>query len=146
MAVRTTDRAGKEDFPLPANKLTPPEHPKFDFDAFPPDTLFHDRRTGADRRGPAKGDALRPDAPERRIRRERRRRVDPTTFEKQYTPDEIEFMTAMQEFKVLSGKPFPTHRDVLKVTMSLGYRKVANEAVPSGQDPENPDPAPRSPR
>src|SRR4029079_15482568 len=103
----------------------------FDFGAFPADTLFHDRRAGPDRRGPNGADrkpkVVSADAkpPERRAKKERRRRIDPTTFEKQYTDDEIEFMNAMQRFKVQSGKAFPSHGDVLHVAYSLGYRKVA---------------------
>jgi hypothetical protein len=102
---------------------------KFDFSSFPEDTLFHERREKLERRksfGP-KTDAssLTPRVPkERRARKERRRRIDPTTFEKQYTEAELEFMNAMQQFKVQSCKTFPTHREVLEVAMALGYRKV----------------------
>lgn len=108
---------------------TDPDAPEFDFAKFPADTLFHDRRGGRDRRGfPAEtpsvlGDAA-PEPPrERRARKERRRRIDPTTFEKQYTDDELEFMNAMQRFKDQSGKSFPTYGDALRVAFSLGYRK-----------------------
>jgi hypothetical protein len=108
--------------------VTPPPAPKFDFDAYPPDSLFHDRRSGIDRRDkePARAkDTSTPGVhPERRARTERRRRIDPTTFEKQYTTDELEFMNAVQQFKVQSGKPFPSFREVIKVAVALGYRKV----------------------
>jgi hypothetical protein len=112
------------------NDQTKPDRPKFDFDAYPEDTLFHERRTGRDRRDRAhrvdtpSGDESPRPAPERRARKERRRRIDPTTFEKQYTDDELEFMNAMQRFKVHSGKSFPSHGDVLRVAHELGYRKV----------------------
>src|SRR4051812_47408831 len=100
---------------------------EFDFSAFPGNTLFHERRYGRDRRGPdgppKTGPPARP-VPERRARVERRKRVDPTTFEKQYTEDEIEFMNAVQQFKEHSGKSFPTYGEVLKVAVSLGYRKL----------------------
>ena len=96
---------------------TPPESVKFDFSAFPADTLFYDRRTGLERRdrpAPAPPEPVAEVAPkpprERRARKERRRRVDPTTFEKQYTDDEIEFMNAIQQFKTRTGKSFPTLR------------------------------------
>src|SRR5690348_58426 len=104
----------------------------FDFAAYPADTFFHDRRKGQDRRfSGSLGSGLNPaatprPAPERRTRKERRRRIDPTTFEKQYTDDELEFMTAMQRFKVQSGKSFPTHGEVLRVALELGYRKVGS--------------------
>ncbi len=49
--------------------------------------------------------------------------MDPTTFEKQYNEDEMEFMNAIQDFKSRSGKMFPSHGDILKVALRLGYRK-----------------------
>lgn len=106
---------------------TPPGVSEFDFSAYPPDTLFLDRRTLADRR-----DGSPPDGGESptlhrqpRPRQERRRRIDPTTFEKQYTGDEIEFMTAIQRFKERSGKSFPSHGDILEIAHTLGYRQGA---------------------
>lgn len=102
----------------------------FDFSAYPPNTVFHERRTGKERRGgaaaekPAQAEAKAP-------RKERRRRIDPTTFEKQYTEDEMEFMNAMQRFKERAGKSFPSYGEVIKVAMSLGYRKVVDEAPPA---------------
>jgi hypothetical protein len=112
--------------------------PEFDFSAFPANTLFHDRRFGRDRRkrldgnGPA-GPNRQPDqaTPERRARRERRKRIDPTTFEKQYTDDELEFMNAMQRFKERTGKAFPTHGEVIRVAVSLGYRMLMADEPPS---------------
>ena len=72
--------------------------------------------------------AERPDGPpERRQKKERRRRIDPTTFEKQYTDDELEFMNAMQRYKELSGKAFPSYGDVIRVAVSLGYRRPVFE-------------------
>jgi hypothetical protein len=109
---------------------TRPESPKFDFSAFPEDTLFHDRREGLDRRDRPVPKVVAPPlefapkaAPERRARKERRRRIDPTTFEKQYTDDEMEFMNAVQHFKTQTGKSFPSHGDVLRIAARLGYRK-----------------------
>jgi hypothetical protein len=100
---------------------TKPDPAAFDYTAFPEDTLFHERRGGGDRRDGAGP----PRTTERRAKKERRRRIDPTTFEKQYTEDELEFMNAMQRFKVQSGKSFPSHGDVLRVAHELGYRKVS---------------------
>ena len=110
---------------------TSPAKPEFDFSAYPPDTLFLDRRTLGERRGhpsapdppPAPVAAVPRPPAERRARKERRRRIDPTTFEKQYTPDEMEFMTAVQRFKVQSGKTFPSHTDILGIAHGLGYRQ-----------------------
>ncbi|CAN5877149.1 hypothetical protein BH23PLA1_BH23PLA1_31420 [soil metagenome] len=103
--------------------LTPPEPKVFDFDAYPPDTLFHDRRSGTDRRKEFAGMHTAIPLP-RPARKTRRRRIDPTTFEKQYTDEELEFMTAMQRFKVQTGKTFPSHGEVLRVAYALGYRKI----------------------
>jgi hypothetical protein len=119
---------------MPATDETPPKSSKFDFSAFPPDTLFYDRRSGLERRdrpeAPAPApveppEAVAPAAPrERRARKERRKRIDPTTFEKQYTDDEIEFMNAVQQYKTRTGKSFPSHGDVLRIALNLGYRKT----------------------
>jgi hypothetical protein len=59
-----------------------------------------------------------------RRRGERRRQVDPTTCERDYTDDEIEFMKAMDMYKRANRRPFPTWSEVLEVLRSLGYRKV----------------------
>jgi hypothetical protein len=115
------------------NDQTNPGRPEFDFSRYPFNTLFHDRRTGRDRRDqdatPARPDE--PSAqvarPDRRAKKDRRRRIDPTTFDKQYTDDEMEFMNAMQRFKERSGKSFPTYRDVIKVAVGLGYRLAVVE-------------------
>jgi hypothetical protein len=53
----------------------------------------------------------------------RRRFVDPTTCEREYTIEEIEFMHAMQEYKKSSGRMFPTWSEVLEVIRALGYEK-----------------------
>ena len=55
---------------------------------------------------------------------ERRRQIDPTTCERDYTDDEIEFMKSMDDYKRRSGRQFPTWSEVLEVLRSLGYRKV----------------------
>jgi hypothetical protein len=55
----------------------------------------------------------------------RRRRVDPTTCERQYTPDELEFMMAMHEYKRTSGRMFPTWSEAFEVLAMLGYKKVS---------------------
>ena len=42
----------------------------------------------------------------------------------------MEFMNAMQRFKESSGKSFPTHGEVLKVAIALGYRLAIDEPDP----------------
>jgi hypothetical protein len=54
----------------------------------------------------------------------RRRFVDPTTSERQYSEAEMEFMMAMNEYKRSSGRMFPTWSEVLEVLQRLGYEKV----------------------
>jgi hypothetical protein len=54
----------------------------------------------------------------------RRRFVDPTTSEREYSDAEMEFMMAMNEYKKRSGRMFPTWSEVLEVLKDLGYEKV----------------------
>ena len=56
---------------------------------------------------------------------ERRRQIDPTTCERDYTDDEIEFMNEMDDYKRRSGRQFPTWSEVLEVLRCMGYRQVA---------------------
>ncbi len=56
---------------------------------------------------------------------ERRRQIDPTTCERDYSGDEVEFMRAIDDYKRRSGRQFPTWSEVLEVLRDLGYRKVA---------------------
>jgi hypothetical protein len=103
----------------------------FDPTAYPDNTCFYERRSGRDRRegsgGAADAGRSSPGVPARR-KQERRRRVDPTTFDKQYAVEELEFMNAMHRFKVQACKPFPTYGEVLSVALEMGYRKsVRNE-------------------
>ena len=64
-----------------------------------------------------------------RRRQDRRRQIDPTTCERDYSDNEVEFMKAMDDYKRKSGRPFPTWSEVLEVVMSLGYRKVADPST-----------------
>lgn len=54
----------------------------------------------------------------------RRRFVDPTTCERDYSQAELEFMLAMNEYKHNSGRMFPTWSEVLEVLRNLGYEKI----------------------
>lgn len=71
----------------------------------------------------------------------RRRNVDPTTTDRDYSPEEMEFLRAMQEYKRRSGRMFPTWSEVLEVLMSLGYRKPIEA---DEEDLAVPEPAGRS--
>jgi hypothetical protein len=58
------------------------------------------------------------------VRHARRRMIDPTTCEREYGPEEIEFMQALDRYKRTSGRMFPTCSEVLQVLRSLGYERV----------------------
>jgi hypothetical protein len=78
--------------------------------------VSRERRSGEERRQPG----------------ERRRQVDPTTCERDYTEEEIAFMRAMDQYKRDNRRPFPTWSEVLEVLYSLGYRKVAEPTALPG--------------
>ena len=61
---------------------------------------------------------------EEKRKTQRRRLIDPTTCERDYSNDEIEFMQAMDEYKRRSGRMFPTCSEILEVIRGIGYRKV----------------------
>ena len=54
----------------------------------------------------------------------RRRMVDPTTCDRDYSKAEMEFMQAMSDTST-SGRMFPTWSEVLEVLRDLGYEKIA---------------------
>jgi hypothetical protein len=62
---------------------------------------------------------------ERREKVNRRRQIDPTTCERDYTEQEVEFMNALDDYKRKSGRMFPTCSEVLEVIRSLGYVKLS---------------------
>jgi hypothetical protein len=100
-----------------------------------------DRRAQVDRRQGDRRKKQIPVALERRSGRdrregERRRQVDPTTCERDYSVDEIEFMRAMDLYKRVSHRQFPTWSEVLEVLRALGYRKVAEPTpIPGTKTP-----------
>jgi hypothetical protein len=62
---------------------------------------------------------------ERRKKVSRRRQIDPTTCERDYTDQEVEFMNALDDYKRKSGRMFPTCSEVLEVLRGLGYVKLS---------------------
>ena len=83
-----------------------------------------DRRR-EDRRGPdAEPVAAAADA---RRKKQRRRHIDPTTCERDYNNQEIEFMRAMDDYKHASGRMFPTCSEVLEVIRNLGYVQLSDD-------------------
>ena len=63
--------------------------------------------------------------PQRR-KKQRRRQIDPTTCERDYSADEMEFMRALEIYKRSTGRLFPTCSEVLEVVRSLGYVRTAS--------------------
>jgi hypothetical protein len=76
---------------------------------------------------------------DRRQQGERRRQIDPTTCERDYNDEEIDFMKAMDQYKRDNRRPFPTWSEVLEVLRSLGYRKVAERSALPGLPSARPE-------
>lgn len=92
-----------------------------------------DRREGTDRRKKDEPVAVERRQAERR-KVPRRRQIDPTTCERDYTNDEVEFMNALDAYKRRSGRMFPTCSEILEVIRDLGYRKPEDMAA-TGESP-----------
>ena len=94
-----------------------------------------DRRKNTDtnRRKKAEPVAVERRSIERRAKVCRRRQIDPTTCERDYTDEELEFMNAMDKYKRSSGRMFPTCSEVLEVIRDLGYEKRCEEANVAGE-------------
>jgi hypothetical protein len=95
-----------------------------------------ERRNKSERRNNDRRSADVPVAVERRKleRREkvsRRRQIDPTTCERDYSDAEIEFMHAMDAYKRRSGRMFPTCSEILEVIRDLGYVKLTPPPGPA---------------
>ena len=69
-----------------------------------------DRRLGLDRRR----------GPGRRLTEERK-----SAEEGQMSQEQLNFLLAIDEYKLKNARPFPTWTEVLDVIKALGYRKVA---------------------
>jgi hypothetical protein len=85
--------------------------------SFPNDRRKRNIPVATDRRRAANAAA-------KRASSERRRLIDPTTCERDYTDDESDFMKAMDRYKRENRRPFPTWSEVLEVLRALGYRKT----------------------
>lgn len=90
------------------------------------DLVTLDRRRSDRRQENGKAASTNSPAPARR-KKPRRRHIDPTTCERDYSQDEIDFMRAMDDYKGRSGRMFPTCSEVLEVVRELGYVKLTEE-------------------
>jgi hypothetical protein len=97
-----------------------------------------DRRHASDRRAKDVPVAVERRQLERRTKVNRRRQIDPTTCEREYTDDELQFMQAMETYKRTSGRMFPTCSEVLEVLRGLGYTKVPETVAADGNPPVQP--------
>jgi hypothetical protein len=101
------------------------------------DRVSVDRRSIAGRRhaGSERRKETVPVAAERRQgerrKTQRRRQIDPTTCERDYTAEELEFMRAMDDYKRASGRMFPTCSEILEVIRALGYAKPVTAGQPA---------------
>ncbi len=75
---------------------------------------------------------------ERRVKVARRRQIDPTTCERDYNNDEIEFMQALDAYKRANGRMFPTCSEILEVIRSLGYVRVSMQDQPASTSAQLP--------
>lgn len=87
-----------------------------------------DRRQG-NRRNIAEKEAARPVVNKASRKANRRRHIDPTTCERDYRQDEIDFMRAMDDYKRAAGRMFPTCSEVLEVVRSMGYVRLTDEQI-----------------
>jgi len=99
-----------------------PMHLDDDFDGPDRRASVVDRRTGIDRRT---GERIVIGLDRRRgpgIRRSEERRA---AEEGEMTQEQFEFLKAVNEYKQLNNRPFPTWTEVLDIVTAMGYRRVA---------------------
>ena len=82
---------------------------------------------------------------QRRKKVNRRRQIDPTTCERDYTTDEVEFMQALDEYKRKNGRMFPTCSEILEVVRDIGYHKQTATAAQTASPPSAPPAQPVTP-
>lgn len=85
-------------------------------------------RRSEDRRKDNKAVAVERRQGERRVKVPRRRQIDPTTCERDYNNEEIEFMQALDAYKRANGRMFPTCSEILEVIRALGYVRMSQSA------------------
>lgn len=85
-----------------------------------------DEEVTVDRRRAERRDETAEPKLERRQKVNRRRQIDPTTCERDYSDQEVEFMNALDDYKRKSGRMFPTCSEVLEVIRDLGYVQLSS--------------------
>ena len=102
------------------------------------DSVFAQRRDAVKERRKAVVDR-RLDLDRRRGPGKRRSDDRRSAEEGQMTDEQFEFVTAIDEYKRVNQKPFPTWTEVLEVIKAMGYRKIA-EPQPLGVSDSKDDP------
>ena len=122
-----TRRDSRPTPPAPSPEQPPAQTPS----KTPPQGGVVDRRVGLDRRyldeqDPRKAKAPKPTSGLERRRGPGRRLSDfsKSAEEGEMTPEQFLFLVAIDDFKRVNDKPFPTWTDVLEVVRLLGYRKT----------------------
>ena len=99
-----------------------------------------ERRAGMDRRCVVakefQGEERRVTEDERRNDMERRRgpgrrRCDErrSAEEGEMTDDQFAFIKAIEEYKRINKRPFPSYTEILEIAIAIGYRKVAEQST-----------------
>lgn len=94
-----------------------------------------DNHTGPERRGKAGRDDRRATAVDRRAGMDRRRgpgrrrgEVRRAAEEGEISGELFEFIMAIDEYKRINDRPFPSWSEIFEIMQYLGYRKVAPQA------------------
>lgn len=124
LSTTTADPAGSEAPAAPAERRQSADGPT---DGVEKRKNVVDRRCGLERRVLDIGS---PTGLERRRGPGRRRTEDRKSAEEGEMSDEqFEFVMAVDTYKRLNNRPFPTWTEVLEVVKQLGYRKVAASTI-----------------
>ena len=103
-----------------------------------------DRRSGIDRRH-LEDEVLTTNLERRRGPGRRRTDFMKSAEEGEMTQEQFLFLMAIDTFKRVNGKTFPTWTDVLEVIRKLGYRKTMNSELVLGNRAEDWTEAPDAP-
>lgn len=110
-----------------------------------------DRRAGAERRHATAEQAAAYGGPERRIKAERRtdtgleRRRGPgrrladdrrSAEEGEMNTEQFEFVMAIETYKKVNHRLYPTWTEILEIVRQLGYRKIAHRNIDLNNVPE----------
>lgn len=91
------------------------------------------RRSGSDRRGVVE---RRSGLDRRRGPGRRRTEARRAAEEGEMTAEQFDFLRAINDYKTVNKRPFPTWTEVLDVMKALGYRKVAESTDIAAADGE----------